>query len=488
MTVPMNAGGPPGRAMPLGPRDPRRFGEFRTAGVLGEGGMGRVYAGRARDGRLVAIKAIRPELARDEGFRARFRREAASAVRVPAYATAEVLAADPDAPVPYLVTEYIDGPSLHELVAGGTALHGAELHQLAIAVATALKGIHGAGIMHRDLKPGNVLLSRLGPRVIDFGIARTPEATRITARGQALGTPAYMAPEQLLDDPRPASDVFAWGGVVVFAATGRRPFGADTTERMIGQILNDAPDLRSLPGVLRAAVSAAMAKDPDARPTASRLLEMLGASDEASPAAALSGGASPADPAPTRAHATGPAPLTRSETALASPADLPPVERTTTDAPTARLPEAYRTTYVPPKPRRRRRVVRLLTTLLIPLVVAAALFAWTHRPAGGAGPVVTAVDVKVDDPRPPCGDEVNVTGTLTTDGKPGDISYQWWRSDEDAPEPPRRQAVEKGRTRTTVHLLWKVHGTGRHRFTATLASLGDHALQDSASFTYSCAR
>ncbi|WP_187437676.1 serine/threonine-protein kinase [Actinomadura decatromicini] len=459
MTVPLNTDGPPGRATPLAPRDPRWFGEFRTTGVLGEGGMGRVYSGRARDGRPVAIKAIRAELARDEGFRTRFRREAESALRVPAYATAEVLAADPDAPVPYLVTEYIDGPTLHALVAEGGPLRGAELHQLAVAVATALKGVHGAGIMHRDLKPGNVLLSRFGPRVIDFGIARTPDATRMTGDGQAVGTPSYMAPEQLLNDPRPASDVFAWGGVIVFAATGHRPFDGGTMQRMVAQIMNEEPDLGGLPGNLRAAVSAAMRKDPGARPTAARLLEMLDAADDTAPA-----------PPPARAPAGRAA------------------EQTTTDATAvSQVPDEYRTsTYVPPERRRRRRgSARLLWALLMPLVLVGGLLAWTHRPAGD--PVVTAVDVKVDHPRPGCGDEVDVTGTLTTDGKPGRIPYQWWRSDEDAPEPPLRQSVDEGRTRTTVHLLWKVHGKGRHRFTATLTVLGDHAMQDTASFTYSCA-
>ncbi|TYB45503.1 serine/threonine-protein kinase [Actinomadura chibensis] len=468
-TIPLNtdayADGPPGRATPLAPGDPRWFGEFRTTGLLGEGGMGRVYAGRARDGRPVAIKAIRAELARDEEFRARFRREAESAKRVPPYATAEVLAADPDAPVPYLVTEYIDGPTLHALVADGGPLRGAELHQLAVAVATALKGVHGAGIMHRDLKPGNVLLSRFGPRVIDFGIARTPDATRMTGKGQAVGTPSYMAPEQLRNDPRPASDVFAWGGVIVFAATGRRPFDGDTLQRMVGQIMNEEPDLGGLPGSLRAAVAAAMRKDPDARPTAARLLEMLDAAHDAAPP-------------PARAPA---------RRAFRAP-DRRAAEPTTTDTTAvSQVPDEYRTApRVPAKRRGRRRgSARLLWALLIPLVLAGGLFAWTHRPAGD--PVVTAVDVKVDPSRPGCGDEVDVTGALTTDGKPGRISYQWWRSDEDAPEPPLRQSVDEGRTRTTVHLLWKVHGKGRHRFTATLTVLGDHAIQDSASFTYSCA-
>ncbi|TDD60722.1 serine/threonine-protein kinase, partial [Actinomadura rubrisoli] len=303
MTAPLNADGLPARAKPLRPQDPRWFGEFRTLGVLGEGGMGLVFAGRARDGRLVAIKAIRAELAEDGEFRTRFRREAASALKVPAYVTAEVLAADPDGPVPYLVTEFIDGPTLHELVAGGSPLRGAELHQLAVAVATALRGIHGVGIMHRDLKPGNVLLSRLGPRVIDFGIARDPDATRITAKGQAVGTPAYMAPEQLLNDPGPASDIFAWGGVTVFAATGRRPFDGDTMGVLVEQIMGAEPDLGGLTGALRGAVAAAMRKEPGARPTASELLEMLGA-PSGPPAAPLT-----ADPLVlTRRETTGPAP------------------------------------------------------------------------------------------------------------------------------------------------------------------------------------
>ncbi|RKS78911.1 serine/threonine protein kinase [Actinomadura pelletieri DSM 43383] len=468
----MIADGTSGRTRPLGPQDPHWFGEYRTTGVLGEGGMGRVYAGRARDGRLVAIKAIRAELARDEDFRARFRREAECAMRVPAFATAEVLAADPDAPVPYLVTEYIDGPTLHELVAGDGPLYGAELHQLAVAVATALKGVHGAGIMHRDLKPGNVLLSRFGPRVIDFGIARTPDATRMTSQGQAVGTPSYMAPEQLLNSPGPASDIFAWGGVVVFAGTGHRPFGGDTLQQMVGQIMGEEPDLGGLPPNLRSVVAAAMRKDPDDRPTAAELLEML--------ESASGNSTMPQMPPNVMIEAIVPPP-TRAQAA----------ERTTTDVHTTKkLPDAFdgTTVYVPPKPRRRRRGARVLWAVLLPVALAGALLAWANRPAEQADPVVTAVDVKVDDPRPRCGGEVTITGTFTTDGTPGEITYQWWRSDEDAPEPPRRHGVERDRTRATVRLLWRLHGEGRRKFTATLTVLGDHPRQDTASFVYICSK
>ena len=192
------AGALPPRATPLRAHDPRRIGPYDLLGFLGEGGMGVVYVGRGADGRLVAIKVVRPEYARNAEFRARFRREADSAMRVPRFCTAEVLGADTDAEQPYLVTEFIDGPTLEEAVTDAGPLRRGELEQLGVSMAAALRGIHGAGIIHRDLKPSNVLLSRIGPRVIDFGIASALDAAPgLTATGKAVGTPAFMAPEQL---------------------------------------------------------------------------------------------------------------------------------------------------------------------------------------------------------------------------------------------------------------------------------------------------
>jgi serine/threonine protein kinase len=226
----------------------------------------------------VAIKVVRRELVRQPEFRARFRREAESAMRVPRFCTAEVLDADPDAPEPFLVTEYIDGPTLDEVVKNEGPLRRAELDQLGVSIAAALTGIHGTGVIHRDLKPANVLLSRLGPRVIDFGIASAVDATRLTAEGKTLGTPAYMAPEQVKGHPVAASDVFCWGSVMAFAATGRHPFGKGPLTEVAARIAHEPPDLEGLGGPLREAVEAAMRKDPAARPTPVQLLEMLGVS------------------------------------------------------------------------------------------------------------------------------------------------------------------------------------------------------------------
>jgi hypothetical protein len=247
---------------------------------------------------------------------------------------------------------------------------------------------------------------------------------------------------------------------------------------LVRQIMSAEPELGGLPASLRPAVSAAMRKEPDARPTPTELLELLGSAPDAADThqAPAAGRATPT-PAPAPASAPAPAPASTAE-------------RTTVDGPaTARIPEGFSgPVRLPRRLRSRRRPVRYLSWLLIPVVLAAAFLAWTRRPTTAADPVVTAVTTTVDDRRPRCDDEVDVAGTITTDGAPGEISYQWWRSDEDAPEQPRSQPVGKDQTRTTVHLLWKLHGTGRHRFTATLTVLGDHARQASVSFVYSCAK
>src|SRR5882724_13556047 len=205
------------QAAPLLPRDPRTLGEYELVGRLGEGGMGTVYLGRTRSGVLVAVKVVRADLAPGDEFRRRFRSEVARARQVPPFCTAEVLDADPDHEQPYLVVEYVDGPTLAHVVEERGPLTAANLHSVAIGVATALTAIHGAGVIHRDLKPRNVLLAPGSPKVIDFGIARAMGATSgNTHAGQMLGTVAYMAPERFgpeADAPlTPAADVFAWGG------------------------------------------------------------------------------------------------------------------------------------------------------------------------------------------------------------------------------------------------------------------------------------
>ncbi|GLZ03049.1 hypothetical protein Acsp03_05160 [Actinomadura sp. NBRC 104412] len=285
----------PAKARPRRAGDPERLGGYEVIGFLGEGGMGSVYLGRGPGpgGGLVAIKVVRSDHARHATFRERFRYEAAHALKVPRFCTAEVLDADPDAEHPYLVTEYIDGPTLDEALEEGGPLRRAELEQLGVSMAAALAGIHGAGVVHRDLKPGNVLLSRMGPRVIDFGIASALDATQgLTATGQLVGTPSYMAPEQFEGaGASEASDVFAWGAVMAFAATGRRPFGTGPSQAIAYRIVHAEPDLEGIEEPLREVVAAALAKDPAHRPTARDLLSRLGVPGGDPAAAAASPGA-----------------------------------------------------------------------------------------------------------------------------------------------------------------------------------------------------
>ncbi|MFC5751779.1 protein kinase domain-containing protein [Actinomadura rugatobispora] len=251
---------------------PARIGPYRILDRLGEGGMGTVYLGADDSGGKVAIKVIRKEHAADPRYRARFESEVAAAQRVRPFCTAPVLDADPRADPPYLVTEFVSGSSLQE----AAPLRGADLEALAVGMASALTAIHDAGVVHRDLKPANVLLSPYGPRVIDFGIARGADATRLTATGGLVGTPTFMSPEQLNGrDATPASDVFAWGATLAFAASGRPCFGGSTLPAIIHQILTAEPELRGLDGTLLTVVRAALAKDPAGRPTAQQLLQRL---------------------------------------------------------------------------------------------------------------------------------------------------------------------------------------------------------------------
>jgi len=271
---------PDGRgATPLRASDPRAVGPYTLLGRLGQGGMGAVYLAVFGSGPLVALKLIRPELAEDGQFLARFAREVAAARRVAGFCTARVLEADLDVDPPYLVTEYVEGVPLDRALAERGALSGSMLEGLAVGVTAALTAIHGVGIVHRDLKPSNVILSLSGPRVIDFGIARAlDETTVLTRTGMAVGTPAFTAPEQFAGgEVTTAVDVFAWGGLVAYAGTGRLPFGESALPVLAFRIMSGEPDLEGLPGSLRPLVEAAMHKDPAHRPSArALLLELLG--------------------------------------------------------------------------------------------------------------------------------------------------------------------------------------------------------------------
>lgn len=256
--------------------DPRRIGDYRLLGVLGAGGMGRVYLGRNAGGRTVAVKVIRPDLIGDGEFRARFRREVTAARRVGGQFTAPVLDADVDANPPWLATGYVAGFSLTDAVERFGTFTEDALLVLARGLAEALAAIHAAGVVHRDLKPSNVLLALDGPKVIDFGIARAVEDTALTTTGKVIGSPGFMCPEQVTGEPVvPASDIFALGGVLVFAATGQGPFGVGETVHMLWRVVYEEPRLAAVPERVRPLIAACLAKDARERPTPRQLLDQL---------------------------------------------------------------------------------------------------------------------------------------------------------------------------------------------------------------------
>ncbi|MEU9704627.1 serine/threonine-protein kinase [Streptomyces sp. NPDC047981] len=251
------------------------IGTYEIERKLGEGGMGTVWLARSRGGRAVAVKVARPELAADPGFRERFRAEIVAARRVGGFHTAQVVDADPDAEAPWLATAYVPGPTLAGLVAAEGPMDERRLRALGAALAEALEAIHGCGLVHRDLKPGNIVMAADGPRVLDFGIARALESTRLTATGAAFGTPGYLAPEQALgEEVTGAADVFALGGVLV-AAAGGRAFGDGTPMGLMYRTVHEAPDLGAVPEALRGLVGRCLAKNPAERPTPAELLDAL---------------------------------------------------------------------------------------------------------------------------------------------------------------------------------------------------------------------
>jgi ABC-type branched-subunit amino acid transport system substrate-binding protein len=262
---------------PLTPDDPRTIGEYRTLVRLGAGGMGVVYLARSPGGALAAVKVIRAEHAADPGFRARFRRETEAAGRVTGPWVVPVTGADTEVREPWLATEFVPGPSLAEAVAAEGPLPGATVRVLGARLAGALAAVHEAGLVHRDVKPGNVLLALDGPRLIDFGIARHEGATALTATDAVIGTPGYLAPEQASAGPvGPACDIFSLGCVLVYASTGRRPFGQGTAAGVLFRTVHERPDLDGLPPGLLPLVEACLAKDPAKRPMAHQVAQWLG--------------------------------------------------------------------------------------------------------------------------------------------------------------------------------------------------------------------
>ncbi|MFJ2934748.1 serine/threonine-protein kinase [Streptomyces sp. NPDC087219] len=280
---------------PCGPNDPSQVGPFRTVAVLGQGGMGRVLLGTAANGQLVAVKQVHADLADDAGFRSRFRREVDASRRVSGAYTAPVVEADPDAETPWLASLFLPGPSLSEAVAASEArapaavpgpagasapvgLPEEAVRRLTAGLAQALADIHRAGLVHRDLKPSNVLLTDDGVRVIDFGIARAADQmTKLTHTGALIGSPAFMAPEQVRGEaPTPATDVFALGATLVVACTGTTPFSGTSVPALMHSIAHAEPVLDGVPPGLRGIVAACLAKDPALRPSPQDVLAMIG--------------------------------------------------------------------------------------------------------------------------------------------------------------------------------------------------------------------
>ncbi|WP_161501020.1 serine/threonine-protein kinase [Embleya scabrispora] len=260
-----------------GAADPRRVGPYAVLGLLGAGGMGKVFLGRSAGGRTVAVKVVRPELADDPVFRARFGQEVAAARRVSGAFTAPVVDADPDAPVPWMATAFVPGVPLSTAVARHGALPGAALRMLVAGLAEALGNIHAAGLIHRDLKPSNVLVALDGPHVIDFGISRAVEGTSHTRSGAVIGSPGYMSPEQALERLlTPISDVFSLGATAYFAATGLPPFGTGNAAALMFRVAGTEPDRVPLAGLdepLRALILRCLAKDPAERPDPAEVVE-----------------------------------------------------------------------------------------------------------------------------------------------------------------------------------------------------------------------
>ncbi|GAA3834906.1 serine/threonine-protein kinase [Streptomyces chiangmaiensis] len=258
--------------MRLRREDPRVVGSFRLHRRLGAGGMGVVYLGSDKRGQRVALKVIRPDLAEDQEFRSRFAREVSAARRIRGGCTARLVAADLEADRPWFATQYVPGPSLHDKVAEAGPLSAADVAAVGAALSEGLVAVHEAGVVHRDLKPSNILLSPKGPRIIDFGIAWATGASTLTHVGTAVGSPGFLAPEQVRGAAvTPATDVFSLGATLAYAATGDSPFGHGSSEVMLYRVVHEDPQLPGMPDALAPLVHACLAKDPEERPSTLQL-------------------------------------------------------------------------------------------------------------------------------------------------------------------------------------------------------------------------
>ncbi|MFF8863441.1 PQQ-binding-like beta-propeller repeat protein [Streptomyces sp. NPDC015139] len=368
--------------MALHEGDPGSLGGYRIVDRLGAGGMGVVYRARAGSGREVAVKVVHAQYAEDPVFRARFRQEIAAVRKVSGAFTAPVVDADPEAPRPWMATQYVPGRPLSARVRDDGPLAGAELRRLVLGLVEALRDIHRAGVVHRDLKPANVLMAEDGPRVIDFGISRAAENQALTETGHMMGTPPFMSPEQLADarSVGPASDVFSLAALVVFAATGRGPFDADSPYLTAYRVMSEEPDLTGVAEPLRAVLSRCLVKRGAARPGLDTLAaEFAAALPEPAAAEPPTVPHRRADPEPTRPPAADPA------------ASVPYRARAVAD-PDAVPPEA-----AADAPARRRRGLRMPLAVGVAGVLLAALTAYLiapfqsgARPGAGPSPGATA--------------------------------------------------------------------------------------------------
>lgn len=284
-----------GRVRPLRPSDPVSLGRWRVIGRIGAGGMGVVYLGVDDNGNQVALKRLLDAYADDPDFRLRFSREVDAMRRISAHFVAPVVDADISGDVPWLASQYVPGPSLEEHVRVGGPLTPQDWHLITTGLAAALAEVHAAGVIHRDVKPANVILSPAGPHLIDFGIAHLSDATAVTRTGAVVGSPAWLAPEQLdTGEVSDASDLYSLGATMAFAATGRGPFGSGSTHLIIRRVLEEQPDLGGVTQEQRAVLTALMQRDPRRRPTAHELLALLtggGAADPSALTLAMSAGA-----------------------------------------------------------------------------------------------------------------------------------------------------------------------------------------------------